>query len=62
MKEATGTARITFTMGRNSQSARVQQKCGFHFLKETTYTTRYGTVEDSIRNVIYRQEWEVHQL
>lgn len=47
---------------RNSQSARVQQKCGFHFLKETTYTTRYGTVEDSIRNVIYRQEWEVHQL
>ena len=47
---------------RNSQSARVQQKCGFHFLKEVPYTTRYGTVEDSIRNVIYRQEWEVHQL
>ncbi len=47
---------------RNSQSARVQQKCGFHFLKEVPYTTRYGTVEDSVRNVIYRQEWEVRQL
>ena len=47
---------------RNSQSARVQQKCGFHFLKEAPYTTRYGTVEDAIKNVIYRQEWEVHQL
>lgn len=47
---------------RNSQSARVQRKCGFHFLKEVPYTTRYGTVEDSVRNVIYRQEWEVHQL
>lgn len=46
---------------RNSQSARVQQKCGFHFLKVSPYTTRYGTVEDSVRNVIYRQEWEAHR-
>ena len=46
---------------RNTQSARVQQKCGFHFLKDSTYTTRYGTVEDSVRNVIYRKEWEERQ-
>ena len=46
---------------RNSQSARVQQKCGFHFLKVSPYTTRYGTVEDSVRNIIYRKEWEARQ-
>ena len=42
----------------NTQSARVQQKCGFHFLKESVYKTRYGTVEKDILNVLYREEWE----
>ena len=42
----------------NTQSARVQQKCGFHFLKESIYKTHYGTVEKDILNVLYREEWE----
>ena len=42
----------------NTQSARVQQKCGFHFLKESVYKTRYGTVAKDILNVLYREEWE----
>ena len=42
----------------NTQSARVQQKCGFHFLKESVYKTHYGTVEKDILNVLYREEWE----
>lgn len=42
----------------NTQSARVQQKCGFHFLKESIYKTSYGTVEKDILNVLYREEWE----
>lgn len=41
----------------NTQSARVQQKCGFHFLKESIYKTFYGTVEKDIINVLYREEW-----
>ena len=42
----------------NTRSARVQQKCGFHFLKESSYKTHYGTVEKDIINVLYREEWE----
>lgn len=42
----------------NTQSARVQQKCGFHFLKESIYKTSYGIVEKDIINVLYREEWE----
>lgn len=42
----------------NAQSARVQSKCGFHFLTEGTYKTHYGTTERDIINVLYRQEWE----
>ena len=36
----------------NRQSARVQQKCGFHHYKNDLYTTRMGTVEDHIQNLI----------
>ena len=42
----------------NTRSAKVQQKCGFHFLKESSYKTHYGTVEKDIINVLYREEWE----
>ena len=42
----------------NTRSARVQQKCGFRFLKESSYITTYGTVEKDIINVLYRREWE----
>ena len=42
----------------NTRSARVQAKCGFHFLKESSYKTTYVTVEKDIINVLYRREWE----
>ena len=42
----------------NTRSARVQAKCGFHFLKESSYKTTYGTVEKDIINILYRKEWE----
>ena len=42
----------------NTRSARVQQKCGFRFLKESSYKTNYGTVEKDIINVLYREAWE----
>lgn len=43
----------------NTQSARVQRKCGFHFFKESIYKTSYGSVEKDIINIIYREEWEL---
>lgn len=30
---------------KNAQSRRVVEKCGFTFLKQIDYTTRFGTVE-----------------
>ena len=42
----------------NKQSARVQEKCGFHFYSAGKYTTRMGTVEDDIHNILYREEWQ----
>lgn len=41
----------------NRQSARVQEKCGFHFLKAVDYTTRMGTVEASNANIIWKKDW-----
>lgn len=46
----------------NTQSARVQQKCGFRPFAEGTYETRYGTKEKDIINILYREDWEaVHR-
>lgn len=42
---------------RNQQSARVQQKCGFHFIKETQTKTLCNTVEDEYVNLLWKQEW-----
>lgn len=41
----------------NKQSARVQEKCGFHFYSAGQYTTRIGTIEDDITNILTREEW-----
>ena len=41
----------------NEKSKRVQEKCGFHFLKAVDYSTRMGTVEPSNANIIWRKEW-----
>ena len=41
----------------HKKSARVQEKCGFHFLKAVDYSTRMGTVEPSNANIIWKKEW-----
>lgn len=41
----------------NKQSARVQEKCGFHHYAYGTYETQLGTVEDDETSIIYREEW-----
>ena len=41
----------------NKQSARVQEKCGFHHYKNDTYTTRMGTVEDHVQNILTRDDY-----
>ena len=41
----------------NRQSARVQEKCGFHFVKAVKYTTRYGKIEDSNANILWKKDW-----
>ena len=38
----------------NNQSRRVIEKCGFQYLKQGTYHTRYDTVENSRRYILYR--------
>ena len=41
----------------NRQSARVQEKCGFHHYSFGKYETRFGTVEDDETNILTRDEW-----
>ncbi len=42
---------------RNTQSARVQEKCGFHKIGEGKFETRFGTVEDDVINILTREDW-----
>ena len=42
---------------KNTQSARVQEKCGFTHYAYTTFETRFGTVEDDEINLITREQW-----
>lgn len=37
----------------NMQSARVIEKCGFHYVKTVKYETRYDTVENSMEYILY---------
>ncbi len=41
----------------NSQSARVQEKCGFKHYAYGTFKTKVGTVEDDETNILYREDW-----
>ena len=41
----------------NKQSARVQQKCGFKYLKTLPRKTRIGTVEQTVMNVLYAKDF-----
>lgn len=40
---------------RNNRSKRVQEKCGFSYLKTLTRRTRIGTEEETITNVLYNE-------
>ncbi len=42
----------------NTQSGRVQEKCGFRFLKRYEYETRMGTREMLMLNVLTKEEWK----
>ena len=37
----------------NHQSKRVIEKCGFQYIKTTTFETRYGTTENSVEYILY---------
>lgn len=41
----------------NSQSARVQEKCGFRYLADSRFTTRYGETVDDVVNVLKKEDW-----
>lgn len=42
---------------RNTQSARVQEKCGFRRYGYGQHTTVMGTVEESAYNILFRGDW-----
>ncbi|MDD3960109.1 MAG: GNAT family N-acetyltransferase [Oscillospiraceae bacterium] len=42
----------------NAQSGRVQEKCGFRFLKRYEYETLMGTREMLVLNVLTKEEWQ----
>lgn len=44
----------------NMQSRRVIEKCGFSFLRETTHTTHYDTLEPTREYILYRKDWLTH--
>ena len=41
----------------NRQSARVQEKCGFHHYAFGQYETKLGTVEDDETTVLFQEEF-----
>lgn len=41
----------------NSQSARVQEKCGFRHYAYDQFETRMGTIEDNEVNLLTREDW-----
>ena len=45
----------------NTQSKRVQQKCGFHYLKTVDYVTRMGTHEQTDENVLFLSDFEAQK-
>ena len=45
----------------NTQSKRVQQKCGFHYLNTIDYVTRMGTHEQTDENVLFLSDFEAQK-
>ena len=46
---------------RNSRSARVQEKCGFHTDSYGVYTPKNGVPEEEKRNILLREEYEAQK-
>lgn len=46
----------------NTQSARVQEKCGFRPYARNKYETRLNTVEDNEVTILTKQEWQAVQI
>lgn len=46
----------------NTQSARVQEKCGFRPYARNKYETRLNTVEDNEVTILTKQEWRAVQI
>ncbi|MBQ2667532.1 MAG: GNAT family N-acetyltransferase [Clostridia bacterium] len=42
----------------NKQSKRVIEKCGFRYVKDATFETRFGTVENTSEYILYASERE----
>ena len=42
----------------NAQSARVQEKCGFHRYGKGTFQTQMGEERETLYNILWRSEWE----
>ena len=42
---------------RNDRSRRVIEKCGFRYVKNAPYETRYDTVETSMEYILTKEEW-----
>ena len=46
---------------KNTQSARVQEKCGFRHFTFSKFETRFGTVEDDELNILTREGWKAER-
>ena len=46
---------------KNTQSARVQEKCGFRHFTFSKFETRFGTVEDDELNILTREDWKAER-
>ena len=40
----------------NPRSARVQQKCGFRYVKDNTYQTTYGELKPNKLNILFKYD------
>ena len=41
----------------NTQSQRVQEKCGFRHYRYGTYETKMGTIEEDEKNILTKEDW-----
>lgn len=42
----------------NNQSARVSEKCGFKYYASGIYETHFGTIEDTVKNILRKEDYE----